>query len=334
MLWYTLGIFLAVSALTALQKGRINGLTVETLILAGLLFAVTLFCWRKGWQIRPLKRGAMRPLTPGLRNEPGQIAQIVCKMLFSRGPEETWNAVVTQASIFDMPQEAIQKEVLESLPFLMDKAVEENRPKHAAGPEVAELLALAGWQIPQTENDKPAAPGTIAPDTIDPDTIAQATRLQETVWGNSLLAALLTDSPLPEFPVPQAPFELLKREKPLYLFSDVIGYTHTAGAKEVRDKTQPIAVGTHTYWRAADLETRIVRGKTLSPLGNGPLAVTDRHVYFMGGNTRMRIKHENITGIVPTSGTVILQRSAKPALEFRLDSPWLLANILKNIQSI
>lgn len=333
MLWYMIGIFLAVAAFIAAQKSvnmGIEGMGVEQSTLAAVLLISAIICWRKGWRVRPLKRGAMRPLLPSVKNQPGQLTAVINSTLFSEGPQAAYDAIRSHAEVYNMKEDAVRKEVFSSVHFLVDGMVDNDSLPQKEFSGIQELLEL--FEIKDGDTQGPEQAETPAPGPGKPGHIAGALPSAAEHLGRVLLVRdLLTDKTPHPFNVDNLPFELMKREVPLCCLPEVTGYTHI-NSSDPSSKTLPIQLEHHVYWRAQDLETRIVREKNLRKIGTGPLAVTDRHFYFMADAQVTRVKHENIGRILPTLGSVIIYRKGKPVLEFWLDDPWFLANVLSNVR--
>ncbi len=164
--------------------------------------------------------------------------------------------------------------------------------------------------------------------------ISQA--LAERLVQAAVIRDLMEGTVNPRLDVTDLPFNLGKKEIVIWLFRSVRAYEHKTGYRYVGGSSgTSIRIAKGVYWRVGSYRGRRVPEDQRIGIGTGPLAVTNKYLYFMGGGKSLRVAHNKIISIVPTGGSVLVGRdlASSHTLEFSTNDDWALANILSNAQN-
>lgn len=170
--------------------------------------------------------------------------------------------------------------------------------------------------------------------SIAVEDISQA--LAERLVQAAVIRDLMEGTVKPRLSVTDMPFNLGKKEIVIWLFRNVHAYEHKTGYRYVGGSSgTSIRIAKGVYWRVGSYRGRRVPEDQRIGIGSGPLAVTNKYLYFMGGGKSLRVAHNKIISIVPTGGSVLVGRdlARSHTLEFSTNDDWALANILSNAQN-
>ena len=133
------------------------------------------------------------------------------------------------------------------------------------------------------------------------------------------------------------PFNFQKTEKLIWLFLETEYY-------EDRDRRQYVG-GHHgvsfrivkgIYYRVGAFKGEPIETRERNFIGTGPLAITNRHLYFNSPDKSFRIRHDKIVTIEPYSDGVSIHRDAQTAKPqtFVTGDGWFTYNLLMNVSSL
>lgn len=162
------------------------------------------------------------------------------------------------------------------------------------------------------------------------------------ISGKSLIkitqAALLRDlfegNINPRVNFPQLPFNLLKKEILIWVFSPVnISEIKTVKEWKGGNKGVSFKVVKGVYFRVGGTKGRFIENQEYKNLGQGIVAVTNYCVYFKVDNIdAMRIKYEKIISVEADAQNVIIFRDGARSnpICFTTEDAWFLANAIQN----
>ena len=132
-------------------------------------------------------------------------------------------------------------------------------------------------------------------------------------------------------------FNFQKAEKLIWLFPDVAYYEDRKRREYVGGHHGvSLRVAKGVYYRVGAFKGRPVETTETVAVGSGPMAVTNKHIYFAGGGKSFRIRHDKIVTIHPYADGVGVQRdaqTAKPQL-FITGDGWFTYNLLMNVSNL
>lgn len=135
----------------------------------------------------------------------------------------------------------------------------------------------------------------------------------------------------------QLPFNLQKAETLIWVFPDVAYYEDK--------KRRHFVGGTHgvsiriakgVYYRVGAFRGQPVETTERVHMGTGVLGVTNKHLYFAGGQKSIRIKYDKIVSYIPFDDGIGIHRdasTAKPQV-FVTGDGWFTYNLVMNAQNI
>lgn len=133
------------------------------------------------------------------------------------------------------------------------------------------------------------------------------------------------------------PFNFQKAEKLIWLFPDVEYYEDRKRREYVGGyHGVSFRVAKGVYYRVGAFKGRPIETTETVAVGSGPMAVTNKHIYFVGGGKSFRIRHDKIVTIQPYANGVGVQRdaqTAKPQL-FITGDGWFTYNLLMNVSNL
>ncbi len=146
----------------------------------------------------------------------------------------------------------------------------------------------------------------------------------------------ILDSKIPERIklVDDLPFNLIKSEQIVWVFSDVDYYeekkkTHYEGAHHGFS----VRIMKGVYYRAGAFRGHPVETSQIVHLDSGVMGVTNKHIYFTGPRKSFRIKFEKVVSFTPYDDGIGLQKdaaSAKPQI-FVTGEGWFIYNLITNM---
>ncbi len=290
---------LAVSAAgQALKQHRVE------YVLCALLFGYIAYrCLLKTKE--PPKKAAVpvTPPTPGLSRD----ATLLTDVLFTKGPEAAHKALEETAT---PGGRSIVSRVISALPAVLEKALDDGvltREEEAAIIGLCDACKLKSGLIPE--------------------------KVREQLLKAALVRDLLEGEVHPRVTAEGLPFLLQKGEVVVWSWPRVPVYEHKTKAEFVGgSQGASIRIAKGVYWRVGAVKGTRVEHEVRHPLGVGPLAVTNRHIYYLAGKDSQRIRLDKIVSINPIAGAVIVHREgarSKP-LEWAVDDACFLANVLSN----
>ncbi len=131
----------------------------------------------------------------------------------------------------------------------------------------------------------------------------------------------------------QMPFNFQKAESIIWCFNNVEYFeTRTKTEYVGRSAGMSVRIARGIYYRTGAFHGQPIQTSQVLDVGTGPLAVTNKHLYFSGGNTSLRIPYSKIVSFQPFSDGIGIQRdaaSAKPQI-FRTHDGWFTYNLIIN----
>jgi len=130
------------------------------------------------------------------------------------------------------------------------------------------------------------------------------------------------------------PFNFQKGETLVWLFP---------GTTYCEERTQTHFEGSHQgvsvrvasglYYRVGGFRGHPVSTSAMVNLGQGSMAITDKHIYFAGPSKSFRVKYEKIVSFVPYSDGIGIQRDARTAKPqvFITGDGWFTYNLVTNL---
>lgn len=232
----------------------------------------------------------------------------VAEALFQRGPSAAFEELKAQSGAVDM-----RKATLAAVPGVMRQALEDGIISEDEERRINEFCALAGLdngQLPEPWRTRLVASG--------------------------LLRDLLSGTVNPRLEGVPVPFNLQKKEKLIWIWPTIPAWElKTEQVWEAGMQGANIRVMKGVYWRVGATKARRVPQDVRRSLGSGPLAVTERHIYYQAGTTTLRLKFDNVISMLPTADGVLVGRDGARAtpLEFGFSDPWFALNILTNAKN-
>jgi hypothetical protein len=133
------------------------------------------------------------------------------------------------------------------------------------------------------------------------------------------------------------PFNFQKTEKLIYFFNNVEYYekrTKTVYKGGYSGVSLRIAKG--VYYRKGGFKGHPVQTEEMRYLGDGFLAITDRHIYFSSTLKTFRIKFDKVIALEPYEDGIGLQKdgvTAKPQIFKNIDG-WFTYNLISNLSQL
>lgn len=254
-------------------------------------------------------------VTRGERRPPPDEADMAACRTFEEGPEAALSAMREVPSVKDAhdPEEALRKAVHHAVPVLVDKALEDNMLTKEEERAITGLFTCAG--IPIASMDSAA---------------------RERLLKAAVVRDLLNANIHPRFSASDLPFNLQKTEIPVWLWRGVhVLRDKTVSEWQGRSQGVSIRVARGVYWRLGANRGQKVSYEVKESMGRGPLAVTNRHLYFQGDGAALRIRHDKIISMnLYDDGVVIYPDGAraKPLTILTYDA-WFLINCLSNAKN-
>ena len=217
---------------------------------------------------------------------------------------------VAMPAKLDVP--TVRAAVMASLDGVVDQALQDGILSEDEESRIADLMAH--YQI--TVNDLPRALG---------ERLTQAAVIRDLMEGKVN----------PRLEVTDMPFNIGKKEVVIWVFRKVYAYEHKTGYRyEGGSRGTSIRIAKGVYWRVGNYKGSKVPVEQRISIGSGPLAITNKYLYFMGEKS-LRVAHNKIISIVPTGGSVLVGRDLVRSHTLELDTgdDWALANMLSNAQN-
>lgn len=129
------------------------------------------------------------------------------------------------------------------------------------------------------------------------------------------------------------PFNLQKTEKVIWVFQDVDYYEQKKRTQYVGgSQGVSIRIAKGLYYRTGAFKGERVETHETIHAGTGLLGVTNKHIYFTGGEKSFRIRHDKIVSFEPFSDGIGLQRDAATAKpqSFVTGDGWFTYNLITN----
>ena len=157
---------------------------------------------------------------------------------------------------------------------------------------------------------------------------------------SALLSVISEQGVVPRYDRPSAraefgrlPFNLMKSEALIWLFSDV-GYLRQVTRREFRGQSMGVSVrvAKGVYVRPGSFRGRAIESTEMQRTDAGLLAITTKHIYFKGGDKSFRVRLERIVSFEPYSdGLGIMRDTARAVPEaFTMDGldAWFAINLI------
>lgn len=133
------------------------------------------------------------------------------------------------------------------------------------------------------------------------------------------------------------PFNFQKQERLIWVFQDV-DYFEEKKRREYVGGSQGISVriAKGVYYCTSAFRGRAVDRLETVHMASGIMAITNKHIYFSGGNKSFRIRHYKIVSFQPYSDGVGVQRDAQTARHQTLltGDGWFSYNLLQNAANL
>lgn len=130
------------------------------------------------------------------------------------------------------------------------------------------------------------------------------------------------------------PFNLMKQEKLVWLFTDVDYYEQKTRTRYVGGSQGfSVRVAKGLYYRASAYKGERIQENEAVHVATGLLGVTDKHLYFTSESKSLRVKFDKIVAFTPYKDGVGVQRdavSAKPMI-FVTGDGWFTYNLVTNL---
>ena len=159
--------------------------------------------------------------------------------------------------------------------------------------------------------------------------IVKASILRDLYDGNPMKSRIKLDGSLP--------FKFLNKEYLVYLdnyvdyFEKRIKTTYEGGSDGVSIKLMK-----GVYYRKSSFRGKPVKTLKTVPVGNGTLALTNKHLYFSSTNKNFRIRLDRIVTVTPYEDGIGIQKdgvSSKPMIFSNIDG-WFYYNFIQNSDNI
>ena len=238
-------------------------------------------------------------------------------LTLSRGPKIAFEELCKVDSIqyaITKPL-AIKTALQNSMPALVDKALEDNHLSEAEQLSILNLIELCGLTTSDFDNDIT-------------DRLAKA----------SIVRDLLAGKPRPQIEVaPSLQFyKLQKSEILIWYWGKAKAFTQKTIKKWVggsRGISFRIMKG--VYYRLGNTKGNSYPVDVVEDIGVGPLAITNKHIFFQGKSKIIRLKLDKIIGLERCSDGVILHQEGerkKPIAITVDEDPWFLINCIANAE--
>ena len=135
----------------------------------------------------------------------------------------------------------------------------------------------------------------------------------------------------------QLPLSLQKNENLIWVFPSVSYYEDKARRHYVgRTQGVSIRILKGVYYRTGVFQGHPVETTERVHMGDGLLGVTNKHIYFVGGQKSLRVKYDKIVSYIPFDNGIGIHRdaaSAKPQI-FITGDGWFTYNLIMNAQNV
>ena len=132
-------------------------------------------------------------------------------------------------------------------------------------------------------------------------------------------------------------FKFQKTEKLIWLFPEV-KYYEDRKRREYKGGHHGVSIrlAKGLYYRVGTFKRHPVETTETVAVGSGPLAITNRHLYFAGSEKTFRIRHDKIVSVQPYEDGVGVQRDAQTAMPqlFITGDGWFTYNLLMNVSNV
>lgn len=133
------------------------------------------------------------------------------------------------------------------------------------------------------------------------------------------------------------PFNFQKNEQLVWLFQDVDYYEQKTRREYVGGSTGgSVRVAKGVYLRASSFKGHPVDRTETIHVGTGILGVTNKHLYFSGGQKSFRVPYTKIVSFEPYSDGIVIQKdgtTAKPQ-KFITGQGWFTYNLVTNLSQM
>lgn len=162
------------------------------------------------------------------------------------------------------------------------------------------------------------------------------------VYSKLIKAAVIRDVLNGEFPTRvkiegNMPFNFQKGERIVCFFKDVQYYEDKIRRQYVGgSQGVSLRIAKGVYYRVGAFKGEAVETTQRVLIDTGLLAITDKNIYFAGGNKSLRIRHDKIVSHMPFSDGVGIHKegvTAKPQI-FITGDGWFTYNLLSNISNL
>lgn len=129
------------------------------------------------------------------------------------------------------------------------------------------------------------------------------------------------------------PINFQKSERPVWVFQDVeYLQPRTRTTYEGRSSGVSFRVMKGVYYRVGQFKGNPVQTTQIVAIDTGLLAVTDKHLYFVGQSKSVKIKFDKIISLHPYSDAVAIHRDGVAKQDiFKTDDGWFTYNLLSNL---
>jgi hypothetical protein len=206
-------------------------------------------------------------------------------------------------------EESIRKAVIEAMPALVDKALEDNLLTQKEEQAISELL------------EKTAA-------SIDG-------KAREQLVKAGIIRDLLDGTVKPRINAPELPFNFQKSEKLIWVWPK-LEVQENKSITEWKAGTRGISVrlAKGLYYRTGGARGRKVTKETVESLGTGPLALTSKHIYFQGAGLALRVPLKKIVSYqFCTDGVIVFRDGRAKPFTVLTDDSWFMINCFSNAQN-
>ena len=133
------------------------------------------------------------------------------------------------------------------------------------------------------------------------------------------------------------PFNFQKAETLIWLFPSVKYYEDRSRRQYVgTNHGVSVRIAKGIYYRVGAFNGHPIETTETIFVAEGPLGITNKHIYFSGGARSFRIRHDKVVTIQPYDDGVALHRDAQTAKRqiFATGDGWFTYNLLANVPRI
>lgn len=310
-IWLIGGLFFLLGGLVPDSHGVRENPDYFAIFISTIFFGIAFFNYLKFWKKKSSSIHSARVKSIQNLSDKEQAVLLALEI----GPENAIEALRNLPSIAsaDNPTDAIKNAIIDSIPVLTDKILEDGIFSKDEEKTVTSLFKVAG----------------ISYNDISP-------QKKEQLIKAAILRDLLEGALNPRINIPHLPFNLQKSEILIWAWQNVnIHQNKTVSEWKGGSRGFSIRIAKGVYYRFGATKGQKVSRDVQENLGTGPFVLTNKHIYYKANNQAKRMRLEKIISTDIYGDGIIIHSdgvNSKPLVVLSNDA-WFMGNCINNAQN-